>query len=30
MRGIVDFHMQILTADGEALDFYPKLGFERG
>ena len=24
-----DFHMQMLTADGEALDFYQKLGFER-
>ena len=24
-----DFHMQMLTADGEAIDFYKKVGFER-
>ena len=24
-----DFHMQILTADGNAIDFYKKNGFER-
>ncbi|MFH0261377.1 GNAT family N-acetyltransferase [Vibrio barjaei] len=24
-----DFHQQILTADGEAVDFYKALGFER-
>lgn len=24
-----DFHMQILTADGEAIDFYKKVGFEQ-
>jgi GNAT superfamily N-acetyltransferase len=24
-----DFHMQILTADGKAIDFYKKVGFER-
>ena len=24
-----DFHMQMLTADGEAIDFYKKIGFER-
>lgn len=23
------FHMQMLTADGEAIDFYQKLGFEK-
>ena len=25
----VDFHMQILVADGKAIDFYKKMGFER-
>lgn len=24
-----DFHMQMLTADGRAIDFYKKIGFER-
>ncbi len=24
-----DFHMQMLTADGKAIDFYKKVGFER-
>lgn len=24
-----DFHMQVLTADGKAIDFYKKVGFER-
>ncbi|PWJ43702.1 GNAT family N-acetyltransferase [Sediminitomix flava] len=24
-----DFHMQMLTADGKAIDFYQKMGFER-
>lgn len=24
-----DFHMQMLTADGKAIDFYQKAGFER-
>ena len=24
-----DFHMQMLTADGKALDFYRKIGFEK-
>jgi len=24
-----DFHMQMLTADGNAIDFYRKNGFER-
>ncbi|WP_162674653.1 GNAT family N-acetyltransferase, partial [Vibrio variabilis] len=24
-----DFHQQMLTADGEAVDFYKALGFER-
>ena len=24
-----DFHMQMLTADGKAIDFYEKVGFER-
>lgn len=24
-----DFHMQMLTADGKAIDFYKKIGFER-
>lgn len=24
-----DFHMQMLTADGRAIDFYNKIGFER-
>jgi len=24
-----DFHMQMLTADGKAIDFYQKVGFER-
>lgn len=24
-----DFHMQMLTADGRAIDFYKKVGFER-
>jgi len=24
-----DFHMQMLTADGKAIDFYEKLGFEK-
>lgn len=24
-----DYHMQMLTADGQAIDFYKKVGFER-
>jgi len=24
-----DFHMQMLTADGKAIDFYKKIGFEK-
>ena len=24
-----DFHMQMLTADGRAIDFYKKVGFEK-
>jgi len=24
-----DFHMQMLTADGKAIDFYKKVGFEK-
>ncbi|CAL2085006.1 Acetyltransferase (GNAT) domain-containing protein [Tenacibaculum sp. 190524A05c] len=24
-----DFHMQMLTADGKAIDFYKKMGFEK-
>ncbi len=24
-----DFHMQILTADGRAIDFYKKVGFKK-